>query len=73
MKEKKDKNAIKKERQGGTSVTIQIDVNKIVKYLCLTGAVVVGVIFGASVLKTRLKLGASSAVIFLERGKKVIE
>ena len=36
----------KREQETGTSVTIRVDVTKIVRYLCITGIFVVGIIFG---------------------------
>ena len=34
----------KQEQEKGTSVTVQVDVTKIVRYLCMTGIFVVGII-----------------------------
>ena len=36
----------KREQAEGTSVTVRVDVTKIVRYLCITGILVVGIIFG---------------------------
>lgn len=36
----------KEEQLQGASVTVRVDVTKIVRYLCFTGVLVVGIIFG---------------------------
>lgn len=34
-------------REEGSKVEVKVDVTKIVKYVCITGAVIVGIIFGS--------------------------
>ena len=36
----------KQEQEKGTSVTVRVKKKKIVRYLCITGIFVVGIIFG---------------------------
>lgn len=39
----------------GTHVTVSIDVTKIVKYICLAGIAIVGIIFGTKCSKKMLE------------------
>ena len=72
-RENKEKKGIHKRKSGGVNVNIEIDVNKIVKYLCVTGVLVVSIVFGSSVLKTFLKAGGLKVIGLLEKGKKISE
>lgn len=38
----------KPEQTHGTSVHVEVNVTKIVKYVCITGIAIVGIIFGCS-------------------------
>lgn len=38
----------KQEQTQGTSVHVEVNVTKIVKYVCITGIAIVGIIFGCS-------------------------
>lgn len=40
----------------GTSVEVKVDVTKIVKYCCVAAVCIVGIIFGARVASSQLKL-----------------
>ena len=73
MMKQKEKNGIHKLKTGGVSVNIKIDVNKIVKYLCVTGVLVVSIVFGSSVLKTFMEAGGLKVIGSLEKGKKISE
>ncbi|NLK99463.1 MAG: hypothetical protein GX271_02245 [Clostridiales bacterium] len=43
--------------KGGSSVNISVDVTKIVKYVCLAGIVIVGIIFGAKCYQKMINQG----------------
>ena len=45
----------KQEQEKGTSVTVRVDGTKIVRYLCITGIFVVGIIFGTRFYLDMLK------------------
>ncbi len=45
------------EQEGGVKVRVNVDVPKIVKYLCITGVVIVGIIFGTKTFKHMLEHG----------------
>lgn len=50
------KNCCSKEREG-SSVTVSVDVTKIVKYACFTGICIVGIIFGTRCYHKMLEEG----------------
>lgn len=41
----------------GASVTVKVDVTKIVKYVCITGIFIVGIIFGTKCYQKMLEEG----------------
>ncbi|MBH1940561.1 hypothetical protein I5677_06645 [Mobilitalea sibirica] len=41
----------------GTSVTVKVDVSKIVKYACIAGVFIVGIIFGTRCYQKMLEEG----------------
>ena len=45
------------EQEGGVTVRVNVDVPKIIKYLCITGIVIVGIIFGTKTFKHMLEHG----------------
>lgn len=46
-----------KDNDANVSVTVNVDVPKIVKYSCLTGIMIVGIIFGAKCFRKVLEEG----------------
>lgn len=44
-------------KQPGTNITVEVNVTKIVKYVCLAGAVIVGIIFCQRGYSSFLKYG----------------
>ncbi len=75
MRRKKKRNQMENqvEKKSGVRVNIDINVDKIVRYLSITAVMIVGIIFGASVFKTYLQVGGSAAIALLEKGKKFSE
>ncbi|CUH92140.1 hypothetical protein [Herbinix luporum] len=41
--------------QGGSSVKVSVDVTKIVKYVCIAGVLIVGIIFGSKCFSNLLE------------------
>ncbi len=45
------------EKSSGSSVTVLVDVSKMVKYLCFAGIIIVGIIFGSKCYQKMLTEG----------------
>jgi hypothetical protein len=45
------------DQEGGVTVRVNVDVPKIIKYLCITGVIIVGIIFGTKTFKHMLEHG----------------
>lgn len=43
--------------KNATSVTVNVDVTKIVKYVCMTGVMIVGIIFGTKCIQKMITEG----------------
>ena len=74
MREKRKQNKIgnQSERKSGVRVNIEININKIVRYLSIAGVMIVGIIFGTSLSKTYLEVGGSDAIALLfGKGKEI--
>lgn len=45
------------DQESGVTVRVNVDVPKIIKYLCITGIIIVGIIFGTKTFKHMLEHG----------------
>lgn len=50
-------NITPEEQEGGVTVRVNVDVPKIIKYLCITSIIIVGIIFGTKTFKHMLEHG----------------
>ena len=49
------KPGIYKEKNGGVTVNIDLDIYKIVRCLCITGVLIVGIVFGTGIVNKYFK------------------
>lgn len=49
-------------KENGSSVTVQVDVSRIVKYVCIAGVLIVGIIFGTKCCHKMMEEGCCNIV-----------